>query len=96
MIDVKAAAAKIIAFNAGFGFTASRLEVANEVWAAHMSPADRFEIMNLVNSDGLNALAYLRKCVGVVADMIDAKAGKPAYLGTDDDGVATFYGDFGI
>jgi hypothetical protein len=96
MIDVKAAAAKVIAFNTEFGYTADRLELANDVWVNHMSPADRYEIMQHVNNDGLSALAYLRKSVAVLADMIESEAGKPAYLGTDDDGVATFYGDFGI
>lgn len=96
MIDVKAAAQKIIAENAEFGYTAGRREVANEIWVNYMEPADRLELMNLVNIDGLTPLNALRKCTATIADMVDAEAGKPAYLGTDEDGVATFYGDFGI
>lgn len=67
---IKAAAAKVIEENKEFGYEAGLLEIANDVWNAHLNPEQRLEIMNITATDGLSILEKLRACVKTVATMI--------------------------
>ncbi len=69
MIDVIEAAAKIRKENAEFGYVAGKIEIANDIWHGSLSPADRLEIMNATNLDGLSDLGKLRACVKTLSAM---------------------------
>ena len=69
MINVIEAAKVIVKENAEFGYVAGKLEIANDIWNCHMSPADRLEIMNQTDVEGLSTLEKLRACVKTVAAM---------------------------
>lgn len=69
MINVIEAAAMVVKENTEFGYVAGKLEVANDIWNGHLSPADRMEIMNKTNTEGLSTLEALRACVKTLAAM---------------------------
>lgn len=69
MINVIEAAEKIEKENAEFGYVAGKLEIANDIWNGYLSPADRLEIMNATNIEGLTTLGKLRACVKKLSEM---------------------------
>lgn len=69
MINVIETAEKIVKENAEFGYVAGKLEIANDIWNGHLTPADRLEIMNNTKTDGLSTLEKLRACVKTLAAM---------------------------
>lgn len=69
MINVIEAAEKVKKENAEFGYVAGKLEIANDIWNGHLSPADRLEIMIATNTEGLSTLEKLRACVKTLAAM---------------------------
>ena len=69
MINVIEAAEKVQRENAEFGYVAGKLEIANDIWNGYLTPADRLEIMNQTNIDGLSTLEKLRACVKTLAAM---------------------------
>lgn len=70
MESIKAAAKIVEQENADFGYVASKIEVANDVWSSHMTPAQRYEVMQSVDLNGLKQLEALRKCVKVISEMM--------------------------
>ena len=69
MINVIEAADKIVKENAEFGYVVGKLEIANDIWNGHLTPADRLEIMNQTNTEGLSTLEKLRACVKTLSSM---------------------------
>ena len=51
---IKQAAQKVEAINAEFGYTASKWEMAADVWHNHMDSMQRFEVSKLVTGKGIN------------------------------------------
>lgn len=69
MINLIEASKKIEKENAEFGYIAGKLEIANDIWNAYLSPAERLEIMNTTNLEGLTTLGKLRACVKKLSEM---------------------------
>lgn len=70
MFNFKAAAEKVIEIDAEFGHAPGKLEIANSIWANHMSPIDRLEVMNEVGDNFKNAMARLRACTKLISRAI--------------------------
>lgn len=70
MENIKAAAKIVEKENSEFGYVAGKIEVANDVWMNHMTPSERYEVMQSIDLDGLKPLEALRKCVKSISEMI--------------------------
>ncbi len=75
MINFKDAAKEIIDFEREMFEMEpqmGKMELANQIWATRLNPADRLEIMNIVGASDMKggAMAKLRKCTTYIADQL--------------------------
>ena len=75
MINFKQAAKEIIDFERELFEMEpqmGKMELANQIWATRLNPADRLEIMNIVGVSDMKggAMAKLRKCTAYIADQL--------------------------
>ncbi|QBO66358.1 hypothetical protein G5211_00117 [Escherichia phage vB_EcoM_G5211] len=75
MINFKDAAKEIIDFEREMFEMEpqmGKMELANQIWATRLNPADRLEIMNIVGASDMkgSAMAKLRKCTAYIAEQL--------------------------
>lgn len=73
MINFKEAAKEIIDFEREMFEIEpqmTKLELANQIWASKMEPADRLEVMNIVGEVKGSALMKLRACTAYIAEQL--------------------------
>nr|DAG81262.1 MAG TPA: hypothetical protein [Caudoviricetes sp.] len=75
MINFKEAAKEIIDFEREMFEIEpqmGKMELANQIWATRLNPADRLEIMNIVGASDMKggAMAKLRACTAYIADQL--------------------------
>lgn len=71
-INLKAESKKIVEFNESFGYTADRLEVAQNLWLM-LTPDERYEIGLIVlkNNPDIKIAKRLTESLKIIANMVD-------------------------